>query len=534
VSRIVSSPNHAANALATTLGLAWLLMLAAPAEAARFHVCTLSFNSPQELATIRSYLPAEDFEIIDLSPRSLTASEPGAANRVISFDDTEPTDANEPSWLVRQCRPDLHCDIVVVSGEFAGGFFGSNGTSVRVQDLEEASCQPECQGLFHEAREVFLLGCNTLATKAHDQRTPSEYLRVLLDHGFGLASAERVVNLRYGPMGPSFRESLRRVFMGVPRIYGFSSVAPRAEWTAPRLDRYFRAKGNYRRYLEEAGRQDTQNLDFLRAFEGSSAVQMPGLTPQEPGAVGRSMICGLYDESQPVMRGLSTIQQVLAEGDILSYLPAMEVFLDRHPPQQFRGSEKSLFDQIRKERTAGRQVLDLVHNLDLSAEKIQMAHLARRLDWLDAGDFHRLVIDSVKKMLAQPLSWDVVDAMCAITRDEPIGAAFDADDLPQPLFADADWYRLVDCIAPADQRVNQRLVRGLSSSDLSTRLWASYALSRRLPLDDQTLTELTAHLRDESPDVRARLQWIFTTQKGLSPDVRKAVLAGDPELAGIL
>ena len=42
----------------------------------------------------------------------------------------------------------------------------------------------------------------------------------------------RLVDLRYGPLGPSFRESLRRSFMGVPRIYGFSSVAPRGEVTS--------------------------------------------------------------------------------------------------------------------------------------------------------------------------------------------------------------------------------------------------------------------------------------------------------------
>jgi hypothetical protein len=75
---------------------------------------------------------------------------------------------------------------------------------------------------------------------------------VLLDHGFDRPSAERVVELRYGPLGPSFRESFRRIFTGVPRIYGFSSVAPRGEWTASRLREYFQSKGDYSRYLKRA------------------------------------------------------------------------------------------------------------------------------------------------------------------------------------------------------------------------------------------------------------------------------------------
>ena len=137
------------------------------------------------------------------------------------------------------------CDLVVYSAEFAGRFFGKQGVSLSLQEMEEASCQPRCTGLFRRPREVFLLACNTLATKDEDSRTPEEYLHVLLDHGFDRAAAERVVELRYGPLGPSFREALRRVFAGVPRIYGFSSVAPRGEYTAPMLARYLRGQGDY-------------------------------------------------------------------------------------------------------------------------------------------------------------------------------------------------------------------------------------------------------------------------------------------------
>jgi hypothetical protein len=45
--------------------------------------------------------------------------------------------------------------------------------------------------------------------------------------------------MRYGPLGPAFREALRRVFAGVPRVYGFSSAAPKGEYAAPMLERYF-------------------------------------------------------------------------------------------------------------------------------------------------------------------------------------------------------------------------------------------------------------------------------------------------------
>jgi hypothetical protein len=528
---IRSSLRHAIKALTAVLGLTSLLVSAAPVEAARLHVCTIGFNSPQELAVVRSHLSTEDFEFIDLSPPLVTQPESDDPALPSPFSAAEPQTGGR-SWLVRQCRPDLRCDMVVVSGEFAGGFFGYSGVSVRLQDIEEASCQPECQGLFHTAREVFLLACNTLATKAQDTRTPEEYLQVLLDHGLDGALAQRVVNLRYGPLGPSFRESLRRAFMGVPRIYGFASVAPRAEWTAPRLDQYFRAKGDYRSYLDKVGYQSTENRELLQAFEGSSLIQMAGVTPLDAGAEGQTVMCGLYDESQTVTRRLSTIRQLMQGPDLLSYLPRIEAFFNRHPPEQFRGSERILFDAIRREDGARKRVLDLVGKLDLSAEKMALAHLGVQLQWIDKDDFRRLAIDSVRKLLAQPRWADVVDVVCQITNYESVGAAFGADDLPaQPLLPEPDWYRLAACVAPADPRLSQRLVRGLNSIDPAPRIWASYALSRRLPLDSATLMKLVPHLGDASPDVRARLHWIFKTQKPLPQDVRQAVVARVPQLA---
>src|SRR4029077_18850512 len=113
------------------------------------------------------------------------------------------------------CRSDLRCDVVVYSAEFAGRFFGQYGASLSLQDMEEASCQARCAGFFHHPLEVFLLACNTLATKDEDNRTPAQYLEVLANHGFARASAERVVQARYGALGPSFREALRRIFMDV-------------------------------------------------------------------------------------------------------------------------------------------------------------------------------------------------------------------------------------------------------------------------------------------------------------------------------
>lgn len=509
---------------------ALLLFLVAEAQARPFRVCAFAFNSPYELSAIRSRLPAKDFEFVDLTPAHVfgeASTEPvlvSSASSALVIEDT-------PGWLMNRCRPDFQCDIVVYSGEFAGGFFGKYGVSLNVQEIEEASCQSRCQGLFRHPREVFLLACNTLATKNADNRTPREYLQVLLDHGFSRAGAERVVDLRYGPLGPSFRESLRRSFMGVPRIYGFSSVAPRGEITAALLNQYFQRKGDYGQYLSRADRDSKPNKEMLAAFAGTSLVQMTGLTPLEPAANDRALVCRIYDDTQKVAERLRVVQQLFARSDFLSFVPTVEVFLSRHPPAEMSGEERQLFAAVQAQQNARRQVVDLLHSLNVSALKMQLAHLALQLEWIKKEEFHRIAVDGAKRLLAEPLTSEVVDITCELTRYVPAGARLRSEEIPEQLFWHSEGFRLLDCLAPADERLNARLLAGLDRIEESSRLWAAYTLSRRLPLDEMVLRGLARHLKDPSPGVRDRVQWIFEAQLPLSAPVWAAIRDRDPGFA---
>jgi hypothetical protein len=153
------------------------LFLAAPAHAERLRVCAFGLHSPHEIDAFKNVLPVEDFEVLDLSPPPVLARSPGADAHA------ESEGARATGWLPPLCRKDLRCDVVIYSAEFAGRFFGSSGNSISLQEMEEASCRPQCDGLFHTPLEVFLLACNTLATKDQDRRTPAEYLQVLMREG---------------------------------------------------------------------------------------------------------------------------------------------------------------------------------------------------------------------------------------------------------------------------------------------------------------------------------------------------------------
>jgi hypothetical protein len=379
-----------------------------------------------------------------------------------------------------------------------------------------------------------LLACNTLATKGADNRTPREYLQVLLAHGFSRAAAERVVDLRYGPLGPSFRESLRRSFMGVPRIYGFSSVAPRGEVTASLLRQYFHRKGDYARYLTRAQRDTKANKELLASFAGTSLVQMTGLTPLETAAADRALVCRIYDDTQTAVERLRIVQQLFARGDFLSFVPTIEVFFSRHAPETLRGEERRLFKEIQLLDVPRRQMLDLMYSLNVSALKMQIAHLAMQFAWITADEYRRLAVEGAKQLLAEPLSSEVVDIACELTKYVPAGARLRSEEIPEQLFWHSEGFRLLDCLSPADARLTTRMLVGFESIDESTRRWTAYALSRRLPLDDPVLKVVARRLSDPSADVRDRARGIFEAQVPLSADVLAAIRQRDPALAKTL
>jgi hypothetical protein len=505
--------------------LLFLVLLCHPAVgfAARLTVCAFGFHGPEEVQAFKTGLPSDDFEVVDLSPPS-GPGEAGAAPAA---------NRGAKPWLPQVCRENLHCDVTVVSGEFAGRFFGRSGQSLGLQEMEEASCQARCDGLFHAPREAFLLACNTLATKDEDMRSPAAYLQVLLDHGFDRADAERVVAFRYGPLGPTFREAFRRIFMGVPRLYGFSSVAPTGQYTGPMLDKYFRTVGNYRRHLERIPLDQTANRALQNAFAGTDLVETSGLTAGEPAVADRDLICTLYDEQRPVAVRLRLVQRIMERPDFLSFVPSIQTFVDRHPAESLHGEERAVFDQIRHNDVARDRILGLVHQLDVSSLKLELAHFAVHLGWLSRDEFRALAIESARELLHRPLTTETVDVMCEIPKHEAIGDRFTSDDLPDGLFLDPEGIRLVSCLAPPGDRVTRRLALGLDSADASAHPWAAYALTRRLPLPNDVLLVVAAHL-NEPPAAAVHLEWIFRAQRPIPEPVRRAVALHDPRLAAEL
>lgn len=521
-----TQPGRLRAPLSRACALAWLLAAWLPATAAAvappatdppLRVCFLSLNEPDELDALRSHLDPARVTFVDLGA-AVAHRAPGGGRP-----------AGRP-WLLDACRADLVCDVVFVSGEFAGRFFGRRGVALSLQELEEASCRARCKGIFHEPREVFLLGCNTLATKDPDSRTPAEYLQVLLDHGFDRAAAERVVELRYGPLGPSFRESLRRIFAGVPRLYGFASVAPLARYTAPMLERYLHAVPDYRAALAAPGADGRRNAALLAAFAGTALIQTRGMTAAESAATQRAALCALYDEGRSVEERLRIAYGLLARSDALAYVPTVQVFLSRHPPGGYGAAERSVLAEIQALDETRATVLGLLPQLQASALQLELAHFAALVGWLHPAEFHALAVRSARQLLAEPVSDETSDIICVIAEHASLRDDFGVEQIPERVYGDPRGLRLLACLAPSDPRVAPRVLPALAPGDPARRQWAAHALTRLAPSDERVLLAVVPLARDPDPDVALRVRWLLQSRHPLPPAVATAVRHTDPSL----
>ena len=117
--------------------------VAPAAVAAKKTVCTITVNSADEKETFRRYLPADQYEFVEL------------------------VEKGRPDWLASACRQGVRCDALIVSGHHDNeqGFFSDRveaGEYLNEGEMERVACSDSCPGLFSQLKEVYLFGCNTL------------------------------------------------------------------------------------------------------------------------------------------------------------------------------------------------------------------------------------------------------------------------------------------------------------------------------------------------------------------------------------
>lgn len=178
------------------------------------NVCTMTFNSADEKQALQNAY---------------------AADPTTTFTELVPTN-KDPLWLKKACQAQTKCDVLLISGHFGGLFFGEKTIpTLSISDMFEQSCDAGCPTIFENVKSVYLMGCNTLASKKADHRSIDEYLRVLVNDGFPLENAEMVASSRYANFGESIENKMRMIFPQAQVIFGFDSTGPRGAIAGPLL-----------------------------------------------------------------------------------------------------------------------------------------------------------------------------------------------------------------------------------------------------------------------------------------------------------
>jgi hypothetical protein len=109
------------------VGLALVLAASAAAHAEQKTVCTVTVNSADEREVFRQSLPTDRYRFVELVERGRS------------------------DWLASACRQKVSCDVLVVSGHFAGNEFYSSkfdvAESLPVDELERVACSDSCPDL---------------------------------------------------------------------------------------------------------------------------------------------------------------------------------------------------------------------------------------------------------------------------------------------------------------------------------------------------------------------------------------------------
>ena len=369
------------------------LGLIAPAHADKRTVCTITVNSPDEQAAMRRHLSERDYKFVELVEHGRT------------------------DWLATACQQQVRCDVLVVSGHFNGTDFYTTRLDVNdhlpVAEMERASCSASCPGLFSQLKEVYLFGCNSLNPDPGLSPT-AEVERSLVRAGRSVADAGRMSRELGTLHAESNREVMRRIFVNVPAIYGFSSVAPLGPLSASLLNRAFQSGSSPQIGSGHA------NRTLLGAFAANSMTLVQGMTASDPRTRYRGEVCRFVDERLSAAQRLRFIHQIVTRStaEARMFFERIETFL-----ASLDDSEKqdptfvAALDEIANDHAARDRYLALARDAEQPPIRARMIDVARTLHWLSAEEHRNELVRLMSDLLARTqMSGADVDLICSLNR----------------------------------------------------------------------------------------------------------------------
>ena len=394
----------------------WLVFLTAlgilipqPGHARKTTICTITVNSPDEKEVFQRRLPKHEFEFIEL------------------------VEKGRPDWLARSCSRGIRCDMLIISGHFAGGSFFSDQLESRdhlpFHEMERVSCSDSCPGLFGNLKQVFLFGCGTLSGAAI-QSVGTDARRSLERSGLSRAEADRFLRALNRHYAESNQDRMRRIFYEVPALYGFGNRAPLGPAAASALARYFRSPGSAQEMIraqENLARGAGPRFANHRLASHFADPQMRivgGLTSAEPGARVRAEMCKFFDDRLTPARKLDFIGQLLKRemAEVRMYLERVETYLESLTDEAMTAPEwRSSLRRIVADDGARERFLQFARDADPPPVRLRMMDVAFRLGWLAPAKVRQEYVQLTQTLLEAPrLGMGEADVICKVVSAQNI------------------------------------------------------------------------------------------------------------------
>ncbi len=470
------------------------LVLVASAEATTLQqspkktACTITINSSDESDLFRAKLSDHQWNFIEL---------------------TDPADPHG-NWFQRACEKKIECDILIISGHFGGSFFGTESeVRLSMEALESRSCLPSCAGITKRPKEVFLFGCNTLASKEKDSRSPEVYQRTLIRDGFTPAQASQVAAFRYSALGDSFRERMTQVFSNSPRIYGFSAMAPSGKTAAPFLEKYLKSSERFYANFESASYQlgTQQNNALKTAFKYSTLVQSAGVYAEKAKLFRKSPasetpFCYLGSETNSRLAKLKFIQKSLKAGKAFGFIAHINDFVSNQElnltglnPEEIR-----IVLEIAQDPGIRR---DFERYLKLPGEvylpvRIGVLNLMKGFGVLTEAEAAIQITQALNLDFSKPISRKTIDKVCAYE----LRTDLDVMKIPEVRFTEYGTFEVMRCLRPRNREIHERILDAFLKNPHVTFI-ASSALSSIRPTSPSVLNRL-ADAADSATDSEVR------------------------------
>ena len=398
-----------------------ILLLYAPQLEAKYQLCSITINSSNEINTFKRFLPAKDFDFIELVPTHIDGKQ-------------------SSHWFNSACRKQLSCDILVISGHFGGEFFGESGWTLPTELMEEKACQKTCRGILSDLKEVFLFGCNTLANKQKDSRSYQEYLKVLLDDGLSREMAEKVVATRYSPLGTPFYARMNFIFSQSEAVYGFNQLSPLGPHIQRPLEKYFLAInknfGSYSAYLKAEGYKRKKNLELFRQLSHTTLNQAQISLAQESQSE-RAFFqnkCLLYDRQEDLRLRLKALRDIFSEGRAGSAFFAIDYFLNQNKEKIMEGRGRRVFRSIRTESKLAQKFKSHYKHLRfLPYIRLVYLNVLSNFQWIDPLQLAVLRRKNLLEMIENPNPESYISLLLLLKNKQfpPFGFYISKQDLPK-------------------------------------------------------------------------------------------------------